>query len=116
MGSTRPGSGSALPSSGVARAAFARAWTTASATSPGAAEGGAAVPDRHTLAVLAADPLQALEVAGHRVDGREDGDPVPDQVGPPDRPRDLPALDQVPLRDPEYEVAGGRVDLPTTQG
>ena len=48
----------------------------------GDADRGAPRPDRHALTLLPAHPVPRLEVRGHRVDRRQDGRPVADQVGP----------------------------------
>ena len=74
------------------------------------------VAHRNALAVLATRPGRTHgEVGAHRVDVLEHCRAVPDEVPLPQRLGDLPALYEVRLGHAEDEVAGGGVDLTSTE-
>src|SRR5512132_1424580 len=74
----------------AARQRSPRSGTGAPHGDPRDAEGRRAAAHRRLLPVLAADALPGVEVVGDRVDGGHHLDRAPDQVGAPDRRRDLP--------------------------
>src|SRR5688500_18485711 len=71
--------------------------------------------NRHPLAELAAGAGPGPEVVADRIHEPQGLRAVADQVRSPQRFGDLAVLDEVGLGHPEHVVAGGRVDLATTE-